>query len=118
MGLEEAEGTSRMVEPTSWLCTFPTKTRNDLDQINRITLHLWLKDTFKEIGDKCRGCHITEEESELRNHLKWARIEVRSEGRRIPNEVAIAKKGYTFRVPIWVEKATTFKKASVKIMAE
>ncbi|KAH0710860.1 hypothetical protein KY284_012287 [Solanum tuberosum] len=52
----------------------------------------------------------------LRNHLRWTRIEVKNEGQKIPREVAITKQGYTFRMPIWIEKVTTFEKASGKNM--
>uniref|UniRef100_M0ZZK4 Uncharacterized protein n=1 Tax=Solanum tuberosum TaxID=4113 RepID=M0ZZK4_SOLTU len=83
-----------------------------------IPLHLWSKEVFKEIGDKCGGWYITEEETELRNHLRWARIEVKNEGQKIPREVAITKQGYTFRILIWMEKVTTFEKASGKNMED
>ncbi|KAH0653033.1 hypothetical protein KY289_030711 [Solanum tuberosum] len=81
-----------------------------------IPLHLWSKEVFKEICDKCGGWYRTEEETELRNHLRWARIEVKNEGQKIPREVAITKQGYTFRILIWMEKVTTFEKASGKNM--
>ncbi|KAF3635734.1 hypothetical protein FXO37_25838 [Capsicum annuum] len=42
-----------------------------------LPLHLWFNETFQEIGDRCGGWLRIEEETELRNHLKWARIEVK-----------------------------------------
>ncbi|KAH0735084.1 hypothetical protein KY285_010791 [Solanum tuberosum] len=60
--------------------------------------------------------HLSEEETKLRNHLRWTRIEVKNEWQKIPREVAITKQGYTFRMPIWIEKVTTFEKASGKNM--
>lgn len=39
-----------------------------------LPLHLWNKDVMKEIGDACGGRLENEEETELKNHLRWARI--------------------------------------------
>ncbi|WMV18955.1 hypothetical protein MTR67_012340, partial [Solanum verrucosum] len=38
-----------------------------------LPLHLWSHKVFREIGNLCGGWIRTEEETELRNHLKWAR---------------------------------------------
>ncbi|KAF3645351.1 hypothetical protein FXO38_19673 [Capsicum annuum] len=46
----------------------------------------------------------TEEETELKNHLKWARIEVLGDGRNIPSKVTLVKEGLKFLIPIWVER--------------
>lgn len=56
-----------------------------------LALHLYSNETFHEIGDLCGGWKLTEEEAELRNHFKWARIEVRGDGRYFPNEVTISR---------------------------
>ncbi|KAG5619806.1 hypothetical protein H5410_005024 [Solanum commersonii] len=45
----------------------------------------------------------TEEETELRNHMKWARILVANDGRSIPQEVSIAREGIRYHFPIWAE---------------
>uniref|UniRef100_M1E0Z3 DUF4283 domain-containing protein n=1 Tax=Solanum tuberosum TaxID=4113 RepID=M1E0Z3_SOLTU len=39
-----------------------------------LPLHLWSQNVFKAVGDFCGGWVKTEEETDLRNHLKWARI--------------------------------------------
>ncbi|PHU07654.1 hypothetical protein BC332_24143 [Capsicum chinense] len=39
-----------------------------------LPLQLWNSDTMKKIGDECGGWLENEEETELRNHLRWARI--------------------------------------------
>ncbi|KAH0742543.1 hypothetical protein KY290_030536 [Solanum tuberosum] len=39
-----------------------------------LPLHLWLQNFLKAIGYLCGGWLETEEETTLRNHLKWARI--------------------------------------------
>ncbi|KAF3652347.1 hypothetical protein FXO37_17559 [Capsicum annuum] len=49
-----------------------------------LPMHLWTDDIFHEIGELCGGLPVTEEETELRNYLKWARIELRGDDRSIP----------------------------------
>ncbi|KAH0657335.1 hypothetical protein KY285_032217 [Solanum tuberosum] len=68
-----------------------------------IPLHLWSKKVFKEIGEICRGWVATEEETELKNHMKWARILVSNDGSSIPREVAISRNGVKYHFPIWAE---------------
>lgn len=41
-----------------------------------LPLHLWSQKVFAAVGDYCGGRIQTEEETELRNHLKWARLKV------------------------------------------
>lgn len=65
----------------------------------------------------CGGWKRTKEETELRNHLKWARIEVFGDARNKPNEVSIYKEGYTFKIPIWIERQTIFEKESTCVLA-
>nr|XP_016434773.1 PREDICTED: uncharacterized protein LOC107761115 [Nicotiana tabacum] len=73
-----------------------------------VPLHLWSHKIFKEIGDLCGGWKATEEETELKNHLKWARIQVAGDGCNIPNEVVIESEGVKFFIPIWPERKTRF----------
>jgi len=68
-----------------------------------IPLHLWSQKVFQEIGEVRGGWIATEEETELKNHMKWARILVASDGRKIPKEVSIECNGITYHFPIWVE---------------
>lgn len=48
----------------------------------------------------------TEEETSLKNHLKWARLRVKGDGGNIPKEVKISEKGLAFFIPIWSETQT------------
>lgn len=66
-------------------------------------LQLWSQKVFREIGNLCGGWIRTEEETELRNHLKWARMKVRGDGDSVPKSVELVHEGLTFKVPIWVE---------------
>ncbi|KAG5574849.1 hypothetical protein H5410_054983 [Solanum commersonii] len=54
-----------------------------------LPLHFWDQKIFKVIGDFCGGWVETEEETQLRNHLKWARIRINGDGAYIPKEVTI-----------------------------
>lgn len=45
------------------------------------------------------GCVATEEETELKNHLKWARILVSNDGRNVPREVVIVREGIIYHIP-------------------
>ncbi|XP_070012336.1 uncharacterized protein [Nicotiana sylvestris] len=74
----------------------------------RIPLHLWSQKIFKEIGDLCGGWLATEEETDLKNHLKWARIKIAGDGRKTPNEVGIERDGIKFFIPIWAESQTRY----------
>nr|XP_033509990.1 uncharacterized protein LOC117274746 isoform X2 [Nicotiana tomentosiformis] len=73
-----------------------------------IPLHLWSQRSFQEIGEFCGGWVATEEETELKNHLKWAKILVRNNGRNLPREVSITCKGITHHIPIWPESKTRY----------
>lgn len=68
-----------------------------------IPLHLWSQYIFREIGQFCVGWIATVEETELKNHLKWARILIANNGRSLPKEVAITCDGITYHFPIWAE---------------
>ncbi|WMV19344.1 hypothetical protein MTR67_012729, partial [Solanum verrucosum] len=56
-----------------------------------IPLHLWSGRVFQEIENLCGGWVATEEETELRNHMNWARILVANDGINIPKEVSISR---------------------------
>uniref|UniRef100_A0A0V0IZK3 Putative ovule protein n=1 Tax=Solanum chacoense TaxID=4108 RepID=A0A0V0IZK3_SOLCH len=63
-----------------------------------LPLHLWSQKVFREIGNLCGGWIRTEEETELRNHLKWARLKVRGDGESIPSTVELTYGDLTFKV--------------------
>lgn len=54
-----------------------------------LPLQFWSQSTFKAIGDFCGGWIEIEEETQLQNHLKWARIKVEGDGSNVPREVTI-----------------------------
>lgn len=69
-----------------------------------LPLHLWSPKVFKEVGEVCGGWLETEEETELKNHLKWARIKVRGDGTSIPKIVKIEIEGVLFEIQVWCEE--------------
>uniref|UniRef100_M1CTX8 T2-type RNase n=1 Tax=Solanum tuberosum TaxID=4113 RepID=M1CTX8_SOLTU len=66
------------------------------------------ENVFKAVGDFCGGWVKTEEETDLRNHLKWARILVKANGNSIPKEVKIAFEGIEYIIQVWDETPTRF----------
>ncbi|WMV30161.1 hypothetical protein MTR67_023546 [Solanum verrucosum] len=68
-----------------------------------LPLQFWSQKILREIGNLCGGWIQTEEETELRNHLKWARIKVRGDEESVPKTVELIHDGYIFKVQIWIE---------------
>ncbi|KAF3662554.1 putative UDP-glucose 6-dehydrogenase-like isoform 1 [Capsicum annuum] len=62
------------------------------------------------LGDACGGWIETEEETILKNHLCWARIKVKGDGKAVPRDIEMESDGYIFNMPIWCEIPTTVKK--------
>ncbi|KAG5615576.1 hypothetical protein H5410_015400 [Solanum commersonii] len=65
-----------------------------------ILLQLWSQKVFCEIKNFCGGWIQTEEETELRNHLKWARLKIRGDGDDVLSFVELVHEGLTFKVQI------------------
>ncbi|WMV46110.1 hypothetical protein MTR67_039495 [Solanum verrucosum] len=93
--------------PTTGCTPSPSTVRETWIRVVGIPLHLWSRKVFQEIGDMCGGWIETEEETELKNHLKWARILVKNE-RNLPKEVSVACDGITYFFPIWAESKPRF----------
>lgn len=74
-----------------------------------LPLHLWSNNTMKKLGDKCGGWIETEEETSLKNHLRWARLKVRGSIDKIPREVEISDGEFIFNLSVWVETPARFK---------
>uniref|UniRef100_M1CEQ4 DUF4283 domain-containing protein n=1 Tax=Solanum tuberosum TaxID=4113 RepID=M1CEQ4_SOLTU len=81
-----------------------------------IPLHLWLQQVFEEIVQLCGGWVATEEETELKNHMKWARTLVANSGRNILKEVLILRGGIKYHFPIWVEGKARYEILPEKVL--
>lgn len=66
---------------------------------------------MKIIGDKCGGWLETEEEIDLRNHLRWARLKVKGPPVLIPPRVEIEYEGLIFTIPICSETPVFFRRS-------
>ncbi|KAH0633006.1 hypothetical protein KY284_035792 [Solanum tuberosum] len=66
-------------------------------------LQFWSHGVFKAISDFCGGWVETEKETQLRNHLKWARIKVEGDSTKVPKEVTIDDGNLQFTMQIWTE---------------
>ncbi|KAG5631015.1 hypothetical protein H5410_002732 [Solanum commersonii] len=51
---------------------------------------------------------VEEDETTLKNHMHWARIKVRGDGKMVPKEIEVTSEGFVFTVPIWCEAPVTF----------
>ncbi|KAG5606723.1 hypothetical protein H5410_028215 [Solanum commersonii] len=75
-----------------------------------LPLHLWNSKMMKEIGDACGGWLENEEETELKNHLRWARIRVRGPKEKIPTSIEVADGDLIYTLPIWCELPALYRK--------
>lgn len=58
---------------------------------------------FKEVGDFCGGWIQTEEETKLKNHLKWARLKVKMDERAASKVVKVKLEEIQYEVQVWCE---------------
>ncbi|KAH0632407.1 hypothetical protein KY290_035830 [Solanum tuberosum] len=80
-----------------------------------LPLHLWNSEVMKQIRDACGGWLENEEETELKNHLRWARIRVRGPRQKIPSEIEVADDDFIYSLPIWCEAPALYRKMKVNI---
>lgn len=45
-----------------------------------------------------------EEETSLKNHLHWACIKVKGDGKKVPRELKISNVSFTYKIPIWRDR--------------
>lgn len=93
MELEESNFQPGMVEPNVGRVPNSMMSTGTWIIIVGIPLHLWSQKVFQDIGSLCGGWMVTKEETELKNHMKWARILVSNDGRNIPKEVVRCRNG-------------------------
>ncbi|KAG5625728.1 hypothetical protein H5410_010946 [Solanum commersonii] len=68
-----------------------------------------LKDDERD-RDACGGWLENEEETELKNHLRWARIRVRGPKEKIPTSIEVADGDLIYSLPIWCELPALYRK--------
>lgn len=80
-----------------------------------LPLHLWSEEVMKDIGDQCGGWLETDEETQLRNHLSWARIRVKGPLKEIPTVVEVNDGDLTFALPVWCEAPARYRPSSDEV---
>lgn len=73
-----------------------------------LPFHLWSPNVFKALGDYCGGWIKTEEETELRNLLKWARLLIIGDDSLTLKEVMVEFEGTKYVILIWNETLVRF----------
>ncbi|KAF3665931.1 hypothetical protein FXO38_09300 [Capsicum annuum] len=101
-------------------CCWPEEIRRDWVWIRilGLPLSMWSNNMFEQIGDQCGGFIEAEEETPLKNHLHWARIKIRGDGKKVPREIEMASDSYVYTMPIWVESPVTFRREKEKSKEE
>ncbi|KAH0757441.1 hypothetical protein KY290_020934 [Solanum tuberosum] len=67
---------------------------------------------MKEMGDQCGGWIEAEEETQLKNHLRWSRIRVKGPLKEIPAYVEVSDGEFNFSLPVWCEAPARFRRNS------
>lgn len=70
---------------------------------------MWLEKIFRIAGDHCSGFIETEENIILKNHLHWAHIKVRGDGKKVSRGIELTNDGHVYTIPIWVEASVTIR---------
>ncbi|KAG5579488.1 hypothetical protein H5410_050115 [Solanum commersonii] len=78
-----------------------------------LPLQLWSKEVMKMIGKVCGGLLENEEETELKNHLRWACIRVRGPKEKIPSLIEVSDGGLICKLSVWVEAPVAYRRKEV-----
>ena len=68
-----------------------------------LPLHLWSHPILKRIGDKCGGFDTVDENTELLNDPRWARIRVKWDGSSSPGSMIVSEGDRNFAIQLWWE---------------
>lgn len=98
--METIKATLGMVVSTAGCCT-KCGTSTWIRAVG-LPVHSWTEKIFKVIGDQWGGWLDTEVETSLKNHLKWARLNIKGDGGIVPKDVKVVDKDLTYLIPIWL----------------
>lgn len=73
-----------------------------------LPLHLWSREVLIKIGDCCGGFVEVDEGSENPVQMQWARILVRSSGRRLPGSLQLVIGSMSYSIQLWWEVLPKF----------
>lgn len=79
-------------------------------RIMGLPFHLWNSEIMKRLGDVCRVWLENKEESELKNHLRWARIRVKGPRDKIPASIKVGDGHLVYTLPVWCELPATYQR--------
>ena len=68
-----------------------------------LPLHLWSQSILKRIGDKCCRFDAVDENTELLNDPRWARIRVKWGGSSSPGSMIVSEGDRNFEIQLWWE---------------
>lgn len=75
---------------------------------SRVTTPSLVSICIEEDRKELWGLDETEEETKLKNHLRWARIRVRGSTNKISTSIRVADENTIFSLPIWMETLATY----------
>ena len=73
-----------------------------------LPLHLWSREVFKSIGERCGGFIAVDEETAFFSELQWARVLVRASGKFRPGTLQVAARNICWTVSLWWENPPWF----------
>ncbi|RVW88495.1 hypothetical protein CK203_043836 [Vitis vinifera] len=79
-----------------------------------LPLHLWSREVFKSVGERCGGFIAMDEETAFFSQLQWARILVRASGKFRPGTLHVAAKNFCWTVSLWWETPPWFSEVVAK----
>uniref|UniRef100_M1D9L9 Uncharacterized protein n=1 Tax=Solanum tuberosum TaxID=4113 RepID=M1D9L9_SOLTU len=75
-----------------------------------LPLQLWNDKVMKKIGDLCGRWLETEEETQLKNHLRWTQLRVMGPREKILSNIEISDGDLIFTLPVWIEAPMRYRK--------
>ena len=73
-----------------------------------LPLHLWSRDVFKSIGERCEGFIAVDEDTTFFSKLQWARILVRAPGKIRQGSLQVVAENCCWTVSLWWENPPGF----------
>ena len=73
-----------------------------------LPLHIWSREVFKSIGERCGGFIAVDEETAFFSELQWARVLVRASGKFRPRTLQVAIGNFCWTVSLWWETSPWF----------
>ena len=79
-----------------------------------LPLHLWSREVFKSVGERCGGFIAMDEETAFFSQLQWARILVRASGKFRLGTLQVVAGNFCWTVSLWWETPPWFSEVVAK----